>query len=68
MTKPRCRLRARDDRQPNGLAICPALERVLELSNRGPLVLLTGFQTPAGAGPARAALALARFSDNPSTI
>lgn len=29
------------------LAICPALERALELTNRGPLVLLTGFQTPA---------------------
>jgi transposase len=29
------------------LAICPALERALALTNRGPLVLLTGFQTPA---------------------
>jgi transposase len=29
------------------LAVCPALERVLDLTNRGPLVLLTGFQTPA---------------------
>lgn len=29
------------------LAICPALERTLELTNRGPLVLLTSFQTPA---------------------
>ncbi|MEU9018627.1 IS110 family transposase [Actinomadura sp. NPDC048394] len=29
------------------LAICPALERALELTNQGPLVLLTGFQTPA---------------------
>jgi transposase len=29
------------------LAICPALERVLDLGNRGPLVLLTGYQTPA---------------------
>ena len=29
------------------LAISPALERVLDLGNRGPLVLLTGFQTPA---------------------
>jgi hypothetical protein len=28
-------------------AVCPALDRVLELTNRGPLVLLTGFQTPA---------------------
>lgn len=29
------------------LAICPALERALELTNQGPLILLTGFQTPA---------------------
>lgn len=29
------------------LEIFPALERTLELSNRGPLVLLTGYQTPA---------------------
>lgn len=29
------------------LAISPALERVLDLTNRGPLVLLTGFQSPA---------------------
>jgi len=29
------------------LAISPALERVLDLGNRGPLVLLTAFQTPA---------------------
>lgn len=29
------------------LAISPALERALDLRNRGPLVLLTGFQTPA---------------------
>lgn len=29
------------------LVVCPALERVLDLTNRGPLVLLTGFQTPA---------------------
>ena len=28
------------------LAICPELERALDLTNRGPLVLLTGFQTP----------------------
>ncbi|XVQ16146.1 IS110 family transposase [Spirillospora sp. CA-255316] len=28
------------------LTICPALERALELTNRGPLVLLTGCQTP----------------------
>jgi len=27
-------------------AICPALERALELTDQGPLVLLTGFQTP----------------------
>jgi transposase len=29
------------------LAICPALERALNLTNRGPLVLLTGFTAPA---------------------
>ncbi|MEU6646760.1 IS110 family transposase [Saccharomonospora sp. NPDC046836] len=29
------------------LAISPALERALDLRNQGPLVLLTGFQTPA---------------------
>jgi transposase len=29
------------------LAISPALERALDLTNRGPLVLLTGFQAPA---------------------
>lgn len=29
------------------LAIAPALERVVELAHKGPLVLLTGFQTPA---------------------
>jgi len=29
------------------LAISPAVERALDLTNRGPLVLLTGFQTPA---------------------
>lgn len=29
------------------LGICPALERALDLTNRGPLVLLTGFQSPA---------------------
>jgi transposase len=29
------------------LAISPALERALDLTNRGPLVLLTGFQSPA---------------------
>lgn len=29
------------------LAICPALERALELTNQGPLVLLRGYQTPA---------------------
>ncbi|MFE5765983.1 IS110 family transposase [Streptomyces sp. NPDC056492] len=26
--------------------ICPALERVLELTNKGPVVLLSGYQTP----------------------
>lgn len=41
------------------LAISPALERALDLTNRGPLVLLTGFQTPvalrqAGAAPVAA--------------
>ena len=41
------------------LAICPALERALDLTNRGPLVLVTGFQTPlslrqAGAGQVEA--------------
>lgn len=30
------------------LEICPALERVLELTNKGPVMLLTGYQTPAG--------------------
>ncbi|MCI2423318.1 IS110 family transposase [Saccharopolyspora sp. K220] len=29
------------------LAICPALERALDLTTQGPLILLTGFQTPA---------------------
>ncbi len=29
------------------LAVCPALERALDVTNKGPLVLLTGFQTPA---------------------
>jgi transposase len=29
------------------LGLCPALERVLELTNKGPLILLSGFQTPA---------------------
>ncbi|GAA4640718.1 IS110 family transposase [Actinoallomurus vinaceus] len=28
------------------LNICPALERVLDLANKGPLILLTGFQAP----------------------
>jgi hypothetical protein len=28
-------------------AICPALQRAVDLTNRGPLVLPTGFQTPA---------------------
>ncbi|CCH32229.1 hypothetical protein BN6_49600 [Saccharothrix espanaensis DSM 44229] len=32
------------DRMP---AVCPALERALDLTTQGPLVLLTGFQTPA---------------------
>ncbi len=38
------------------LEICPALERALDLTNRGPVLLLTGYQTPAairGAGVAR---------------
>ncbi|WP_432147152.1 IS110 family transposase [Streptomyces sp. bgisy084] len=29
------------------LGICPDLERALDMTNRGPLVLLTGYQTPA---------------------
>lgn len=29
------------------LAVCPALERVLDVTNKGPLILLTGFQQPA---------------------
>ncbi|MGH3373774.1 MAG: IS110 family transposase [Actinoallomurus sp.] len=29
------------------LAICPALERALQVTNTGPLILLTGFQRPA---------------------
>ncbi|MFI6392559.1 IS110 family transposase [Nonomuraea sp. NPDC050540] len=29
------------------LAICPALQRILDLTTKGPLTLLTGFQTPA---------------------
>lgn len=29
------------------LGLCPALERVLELTYKGPLILLSGFQTPA---------------------
>jgi transposase len=29
------------------LAICPALQRALDLTTKGPLTLLTGFQTPA---------------------
>jgi transposase len=29
------------------LAVCPALERALDVTNKGPLVLLTGFQLPA---------------------
>lgn len=38
------------------LEICPALERTLELTNKGPVMLLTGYQTPAAirrAGPKR---------------
>lgn len=38
------------------LAICPALERALDVTNKGPLVLLTGFCTPDAirrAGPVR---------------
>jgi transposase len=29
------------------VAICPALDRALDLTTQGPLILLTGFQTPA---------------------
>jgi transposase len=29
------------------LGLCPALERILELTYKGPLILLSGFQTPA---------------------
>src|SRR6266545_2439895 len=29
------------------LAVCPALERALDVTNKGPLVLLTGYQRPA---------------------
>jgi len=29
------------------LAICPVLERSLDLTNKGPMLLLTGYQTPA---------------------
>lgn len=29
------------------LNICPAIERILDFANKGPLILLTGFQTPA---------------------
>src|SRR4051794_24390109 len=29
------------------LGLCPALERVLKLTNKGPLILLSGFQPPA---------------------
>jgi hypothetical protein len=32
------------------VAVCPALERVLDLGDRGALVLLTGFQTPRRCG------------------
>ncbi|WP_433463611.1 IS110 family transposase [Spirillospora sp. CA-128828] len=38
------------------LALCPALERTLDVTNKGPLVLLTGYQRPADLrrlGPAR---------------
>ncbi|GAB3972515.1 IS110 family transposase [Actinoallomurus acanthiterrae] len=37
------------------LALCPALERALDVTNKGPLVLLTGFQTPAAIRAAGAA-------------
>ncbi|NDU71739.1 transposase [Actinomadura sp. DSM 109109] len=38
------------------LALCPALERVLDVTNKGPLILLTGYQRPVDLrrlGPAR---------------
>jgi transposase len=38
------------------LALCPALERVLDVTNKGPLILLTSYQRPADLrrlGPAR---------------
>jgi transposase len=41
------RVRAVNRLHDQMLAICPALERALELTNHGPLILLTGFQTPA---------------------
>lgn len=41
------RVRAVDRLHDQMLAICPALERALKLTNQGPLILLTGFQTPA---------------------
>lgn len=41
------RVRALNRLHDQMLAICPALERALDLTTQGPLVLLTGFQTPA---------------------
>lgn len=41
------RVRAVNRLHDQMLAICPALERALDLTTQGPLVLLTGFQTPA---------------------
>jgi transposase len=41
------RVRAINRLHDQMLAICPALERALDLTTQGPLVLLTGFQTPA---------------------
>ncbi|MGW4866224.1 IS110 family transposase, partial [Streptomyces sp. NPDC004291] len=40
------RVRAVNRLHDQMLAICPALERALDLTTKGPLVLLTGFQTP----------------------
>lgn len=41
------RVRAVNRLHDQMLAVCPALERALDLTTQGPLVLLTGFQTPA---------------------
>jgi transposase len=41
------RVRAVNRLHDQMLAICPALERALDLTTQGPLILLTGFQTPA---------------------